>query len=122
MEKAIINWLQNIEVKEGIPSSTTIAFNIGVFESEEGFTMYLVSSNVYSNIDDDWACIDPPIESYKYLVLPDNFQNKHWSEVLEICKNILIQLEKTGSLNKTLLKNAKFITTGFDDGELVKIR
>jgi hypothetical protein len=35
---------------------------------------------------------------------------------------ILNDLEKDGAFNKTLLGNAKVITTGFDDGNLMKIR
>ncbi|MWW26885.1 hypothetical protein [Algibacter lectus] len=122
MKKEIIDWLFNIEKIDGIPPNSLIAFNLGLIESEQGFMIYFVGAFEYSEDDDDWACIEPPTKPYRYLKLPDKVQKESWESVLELCKNTLTELENEGSLNKTLIKNAKAITTGFDEGELIKIR
>ena len=63
-----------------------------------------------------------PTESYRYLNLPKELQSKEWDEILKHCSEALTELEQKGKLNVDLLKNATAITTGFDDGELIKIR
>lgn len=122
MKKEIVDWLKNIEKQDGIPPDSVIAFNLGLMESDQGFMMYFVGSFDYSEDDDDWACVEPPAKPYRYLKLPDEVQNESWETILDICKNTLMELESDGTLNTTLMKNAKAITTGFDDGELIKIR
>ncbi len=122
MKKEILNWLNEIEKNDGTPPDTVIAFNLGLMESDQGFLMYFVGAFEYSEDDDDWACIEPPTKPYRYLKLPDKVQNESWETILDLCKKALTELESDGTLNTTLIKNAKAITTGFDDGELVKIR
>jgi hypothetical protein len=122
MKTEILNWLNEIEKNEGTPPDSVIAFNFGIMESDQGYMMYFVGAFEYSEDNDDWACIEPPTKPYRYLKLPNKVQNESWDTVLELCKNALTELENEGSLNKTLIKNAKAITTGFDDGELIKIR
>ena len=122
MKKEIVEWLNNIEKQDGIPPDSVIAFNLGLMESDQGFMMYLVGAFEYSENDDDWACLEPPSKPYRYLILPDEIQKESWKTVLDLCKNALTELENDGSLSTTLIKNAKAITTGFDDSELIKIR
>ncbi len=122
MEKDIIDWLNNIEQQDGTPPDTVVAFNLGLMESDQGYMMYFVGAFEYSEDDDDWACIEPPSKPYRYFRLPDKVQNESWEAILDLCKNTLTVLENDGSLNTTLIKNAKAITTGFDEGDLIKIR
>lgn len=122
MKIEIIDWLKNIEKQDGTPPDSVIAFNLGLMESDQGYMMYLVGAFEYSEDDDDWACIEPPTKPYRYLKLPDKVQNESWETILDLYKKALTELESDGTLNTTLIKNAKAITTGFDDGELVKIR
>ncbi len=122
MKKEIVDWLINMEKQDGTPPDSVIAFNLGLMESDQGFMMYFVGAFEYSEDDDDWACIAPPTKPYRYLRLPDEVQNKSWETILDLSKVALTELESDGSLNTTLIKNAKAITTGFDDGELIKIR
>ena len=122
MNIEIINWLKNIEMQDGTPPDSVIAFNLGLMESDQGFMMYFVGAFEYSEDDDDWACIEPPTKSYRYLKLPDKIQKESWETILELSVEALKALESDGTFNTTLIKNAKAITTGFDDGELVKIR
>ena len=120
MKKEIIDWLNNIEKQDGTPPDSVIAFNLGLMESDQGYMMYFVGAFEYSEEDDDWACIEPPTKPYKYFKMP--VQNESWETILDLCEKALTELESNGALNTTLIKNAKAITTGFDDGELVRIR
>jgi hypothetical protein len=122
MKKELLEWFKNIEKKDGTPPDSVIAFNLGLMKSDHGYMMYFVGAFEYSEDDDDWACIEPPKKAYRYLRLPDKVQNETWETILELCKIALTEMELDGTLNMTLIKNAKAITTGFDDGELVKIR
>ena len=122
MKDEIINWLMNIQKIDGIPPSEVVAFNFGIYESPNGYKIYLVGSFEYDENDDDWACIAMPTESYRYLNLPKELQSKEWDEILKHCAESLTELEQKGKLNIDLLKNVIAITTGFDDGELIKIR
>ena len=122
MKTEIIDWLKNIEKQDGTPPDSVIAFNLGLLESDQGYMMYFVGAFEYSEDDDDWACIEPPTKPYRYLKLPGKVQKESWETILDLCEKALTELESDGTLNTTLIKNAKAITTGFDDGELVKIR
>lgn len=122
MKTEIIDWLRNIEKQDGTPPDSVIAFNLGLMESDQGYMMYFVGALEYSEGDDDWACIEPPTKPYRYLKLPDKIQKESWETILDLCEKALTELESDGTLNTNLIKNAKAVTTGFDDGELVKIR
>lgn len=122
MKEEIINWLNQIEKIDGKPPIEVIAFNIGIYESENGFELYLVGGFEYDEYDDDWACIEMPDERHRYMTLPTELSKLGWEDVLKNVANSLNELEKEGKFKTTILKNAEAITTGFDDGELVKIR
>lgn len=122
MKKHLIEWLQFIEKQDGTPPNEVIAFNFGLFESDDGYVMYLVGGFEYSEDDDDWANMKMPTKDYRYLRFPDKLQEKPWEAILEHATTVLLELEQEGTLATTLVKNAKAITTGFDEGTLIKIR
>ncbi|MCT4665900.1 MAG: hypothetical protein N4A45_11765 [Flavobacteriales bacterium] len=123
MKEEILNWLFFIEKNDGVPPASVLAFNLGLFKNDEdNFTLYLVGAFEYSEDNDDWACLEPPTKSYRYLELPKNIQNASPKTILNLCKGVFVEMEQEGVFNKTLLKNAQAITTGFNDGELIKIR
>lgn len=122
MKDLLLKWLQTIEKHDGIPPKEVIAFNIGMYESEAGYSMYLVGGFEYSDDNDDWACLDVPTSDYRHLFLPDELQSKAPDAVAEYCASALKELEADGILATTLVKNAIAITIGFDDGDLIKIR
>lgn len=122
MKEDIIKWIDNIQQRDGIPPKEVVAFNFGIFENENGYVLYLVGSFDYDENDDDWASLELPVESYRYLNFPIAFKTKKWDLILSYCSNLLSELEAEGKLNIPLLQNAIAITTGFDDGDLIKIR
>ena len=122
MKTEIINWLQRLEKEVGAPPPEVIAFNFGLFESAKGYMIYIVGAFEYDEKDDDWACIELPQNPAAYLLFPNEMQSKSWENILDYSKNVLTELEKESGFDKTILKNAIAITTGFDEGELIKIR
>ncbi|MFN8360434.1 MAG: hypothetical protein U0264_11020 [Candidatus Kapaibacterium sp.] len=122
MKDLLLKWLQTIEKHDGIPPEEVIAFNFGMYETEAGYSMYLVGGFEYSDDNDDWACLDVPTSDYRHLFLPDELQSIAPGAVAEYCAKIFKELEAEGKLATTLVKNAIAITIGFDDGVLIKIR
>lgn len=122
MKDEIILWLNAIEKNEGVPPDEVIAFNFGLYEAESGYMMYLVGGFEYSEENDDWACIELLSSKNFYFELPVELQSRSWIFVLDHCASLFKELEAEGKLNKCFLSKAKAITTGFDDGDLIKIR
>lgn len=122
MKQDIMDWLSRVEQIDGVPPKEVLAFNVGIFESLKGYTLYLVGGFEYDEDDDDWACIEMPESEHRYLELPAEMSSELWESVLEKVAEVLTELELEGRLRNSLLKNAMAITTGFDDGELIKIR
>lgn len=122
MKDLLLKWLKTIEKHDGIPPEEVIAFNFGMYETEAGYSMYLVGGFEYSDDIDDWACLEVPTSDYRHLLLPDKLQSQTWDAVVENCASIFKELEAEGKLATTLVKNALAITIGFDDGDLIKIR
>ena len=98
MKKQIEDWLLELSHNEVIPENI-VALNFGIFESENGYCVYLIGSESY---DIEGVDVDP-----------DKFLN----EVITILLDI-ISLEKVSAW----LLHTKYITVGFDDGVLEKIR
>jgi len=122
MKEEIINWIKNIERIDGIPPKEVLGFNFGIFETETGYSMYLVGSFEYDENDDDWASVEPPKGQHRYLTISLEKEPDSWESVLKYCANILRELENEGKLNIPMLENAVAVTTGFDEGELIRIR
>lgn len=122
MKEEIITWLDNLQKETGLPPKEVIAFNLGLFEGESGYMMYLVGAYEYTEDSDDWASLKMPASPIMYYKLPDNMNEEDWESVLDNCVRELKELESAGKLNIPLFENAIAITTGFDDGDLVRIR
>src|SRR5712692_1087276 len=119
MSYEIGKWLTEIAETES-PLARIVAFNIGLFESEEGYTAYLSGSKDYDANNDDWACNEDFVPHNKYFKLRKS-SGKEWqqleSEVVDEVKDFLL----SETAKKSFFTNAKAITVGFDDGELVKV-
>ena len=122
MKQKIFDWLDRIDHNENIPSTVT-AFNIGIFEQDGGYCLYLTGSDVYDADDDDWACdVDfEPAEKYLPLAGPD-IKSMEWEEfqnmIVEIVSDYLDTVVKKGAS----IFADRVVTVGFDDGELVRIK
>lgn len=116
------DWLKHICTTES-PDESIIAFNFGLFETPNGYTIYLVGSTYYDEEDDDWACEEDFVPAKKYCELPtSDFSHLKFDAVQEKLSAILISFMETEVFNNSFLSKATAITIGFDDGNLELIR
>jgi hypothetical protein len=114
-------WINRIISNEN-PDESIIAYNFGLFESDKGYTLYLIGSAEYDAEDQDWACSNDFEPADKYLLLPPGFQNTSWENVQEKVIELLNNFMESETGLASFFARAQAITTGFDDGDLVLIK
>jgi hypothetical protein len=117
------NWILDI-IKKETPDSSIIAINFGIFESDMGYQLYLAGFKDYDKDNDDWATgLGDFSPDDKYFKLPDNdFKGLKWDSVLTKVTDLIKGFISMDSCKGTFLANAIAITTGFDDGDLIRIK
>lgn len=114
-------WVDNINETEKIDKSI-IAFNFGLFESEEGFTMYLTGSKIFDEDDDDWATNMDFEPKQKYFSFGNEFlKDKDWQDILKYAESLVKSYVKSEDFKTSIFAKAIAITVGFDDSELTII-
>lgn len=115
-------WVDNINKTERI-DKTIIAFNFGLFESKEGFTMYLNGSKVFDKNDNDWAVNMDFEPKQKYFSFgPELLKDKDWQDILKYAESLVQTYVKSEDFKTSIFAQAIAITVGFDDGELTIIK
>ena len=115
-------WVDNINETEKIDKSI-IAFNFGLFESEEGFSMYLNGSKIFDEDDDDWATNRNFEPKQKYFSFGNEFlKDKDWQDILKYAECLVESYVKSEDFKTSVFAQAIAITVGFDDGELTIIK
>ncbi len=106
---------------ESLPNERIKAVNFGLFETtSNSYMMYLMGAEKYDENHDDWACDVDYEPKYKYLDLDDSDLNESsWEDVLGFSVSLI---SKYLNDNKSFLTKIENITTGFDDGNLTKIK
>ena len=121
IKEKIEYWLLQINDETVLPYDI-IAFNFGLFESENGFYLYMTGSKSYDEFDDDWACDIDFEPNRKYLMFnSESIQNMSWEKFLCEVRNVISSFI-TANTCKLPLFAGKIVTIGFDDGELVRIQ
>lgn len=120
IEKEFDGWMAQVEKTAPDPQDY-IAFNIGLFETEGGFAMYLYASDEYDEEDSDWACGEPYDPDPQYLILKyKDVKTKDWEKFLndavEVAKAYLERHPDDSIFSH------KIVTMGFDDGDLVRLQ
>ncbi len=111
--------LNNIEH----PTHDIVAFNFGLFETIEGFTLYLTGLKKYDPKNDDWA-LEPDFETKEeYLDINlDETAGLDSAGVLKKTTDLIVQYIDSEEFRHSILKHASVITTGFDDGAFTRIK
>jgi len=122
LENLIADWITNNKIAaselQGIE-----AINFGIFETTDGFTTYLTGAKEYDSEDDDWATEVDFEPTNKYLAIPPELTKQlDWMGVLELVENSLTIYLNSDSFTNSQLTNINVITTGFDDGDLTRIK
>ena len=120
--KEFNSWIEGIN-KADTPTEDIIAYWFGLFETANGYTMYLIGSKDFDENDDDWACNNDFEPKSKYFDLPSNYvKGKNWQSVLNDSISLVNQFLKSEEFDNSILKNASAIAIGFDDGDLHRIK
>ena len=106
MKKQIEDWLLELSHNEVI-TENIVALNFGIFESENGYCVFLIVSESYEVDDDNWACDVNYGPGDKYLIIEgvDVDLDMFLYEVITILLDI-ISLEKVSAW----LLHTKYIT------------
>jgi len=121
IKRLIIFWINRIDDKEQIPQSVK-AFNFGILETESDYQTYLVGTKSYDTNNDDWACEEDFTPKERYLSLGTDSKKWNWEEIRSIVKTGIEQFIETRISPLTFVHKAEYLTTGFDDGELKRIK
>jgi hypothetical protein len=114
-------WLSKICETEK-PGQSIIAYNFGIFETEEGYTIYLTGSTEFDEEDSEWATNEDFTPQSKYFPLSEDFSQLNWENALKKIELMLKDFVNSETYNHSFFSKAKAITTGFDDGDLILIR
>jgi hypothetical protein len=121
LENAVLDWLRRVSTAEKPPQSV-VAYNIGILETEEGYSAYLEGADLYDPDDDDWACDGTFTPKERYVALPIGGAKATWELVLErvaaAVRTYLASTEGRGSF----LATATAVTVGFDGGDLRRVK
>jgi len=122
MKMRIHDWLTAIDSKETVPSEIT-AFNIGIFEQDEGYSIYLTGSEEYDADGDDWACDVDFEPANKYLELSGpGIKAMEWQEFQDMIVKIVSDYLGTSANANTSVFAGRVVMVGFDDGQLVRVK
>src|SRR3989339_523760 len=105
MKDKISTWLKRINDNESIPKDIK-AFNIGIFESEKEYMIYLIGSKEYDTLDDDWACNEDFIPEEKYLGLGKKSKKLDWLDIQNFVKQKLENHIELNVSSPTFLNSA----------------
>jgi hypothetical protein len=118
-DKKLKAWLGRIVSQES-PSNEVIAYNIGLFETPQGYTAYLCGARKYSAEDGDWATEEAFTPRERYFPFPPVMKVMKWEQAQKVTINV-VRTFLAENPNSFLAK-AKAVTVGFDDGDLVPVK
>jgi hypothetical protein len=114
------SWLERIG-NNSPPPEGIVAYNFGLFEGADGYTVYLTGSREYDPEDDRWACSEDYVPAEKYFTLPTSFARKDWRSIQrEVALLVRRFLDSPKSASSFFTPSAA-ITVGFDDGDLERV-
>lgn len=122
MNQELFNWLKEIEADYGKPDSSISALNFGLIETENGYSSYLIGAEEYDEDDDDWACEEDYAPEPRYLPMQESYSDLDWEQTQQKFSEHLKNFIGSELANKTFLTQVNIITTGFDDGELIRVK
>lgn len=122
IEQTFTEWIEKINEIETVDNSI-IGFNFGLFETTNGFEMYLIGSKTFDTDNEDWATNVDFEPKQKYFQFGKEFSaGKDWQETLKISETLIFNYVSSEKFKTSIFANAKGITTGFDDGNLTIIK
>lgn len=114
-------WLRQIAEVEH-PAPSVIAFNVGLFETPDGYGAHLIGADRFDDEDGDWACEATFEPEHAYLLLPRAlFARPSWEPVLAGMATAVAVFLASPRGRASFFQSAQAVTVGFEDGDLVRI-
>jgi hypothetical protein len=122
-QEAFSNWISEIVLTEN-PDKSIIAYNIGLIETQSGYSAYFMGAKNYDENNSDWACdFGDYTPSKKYLDLSNtDLKGLPWDKVQEKIIKYFNDFISSKIYKDSFLQNATAITVGFDDGDLIRVK
>ncbi|MGE5048813.1 MAG: hypothetical protein ACM3PC_09610 [Deltaproteobacteria bacterium] len=120
MTSEIGTWLEEV-ARDEKPPANIVAYNIGLFESPEGYCAYLSGATRYSEEDPEWARDDTYTPVHRYCVLGD-LGGRDSGEVRRSVVESVRSFLGSPVGGASFLARAQAVTVGFDDGDLVPVK
>jgi hypothetical protein len=121
LSETVEAWLRRVAKAEK-PPKEIIAYSIGLFETPDGYSAYLVGTTYYDD-EDDWACDEAFTPTERYLPIARSLcGRKRWQGVLKEAAAAVRRFLETPAGRKSFLGKAEAVAVGFDDGDLIRVR
>lgn len=115
-------WLKDIAAVESLPNDI-VAVNIGMFETENGYGVYMCGSKEYDEEVDDWACDADYEPGEKYLILEGKgFESMAWETMQNQMVLSLKLILECGDESVRRFFGNRVLTTGFDEGNIIRMK
>ena len=117
------NWLNELFELEPVQDEI-IAFNFGLFESEDGIQIYIIGSSEWDSEDEDWATNNDYFPEYRYpnialyKELYNFWDNQFYLGVFLTISSTIIYTNTYVLSNPSRFPKEAIFATGFDDGDL----
>lgn len=120
-DERIACWLSRL-LTDAPPGSDIVAYNVGLFETEEGYCAYLSGSTKFDSTSDSWALEEAYRPSHREFPFPDDILAfPKWQDALSQFQSALSLALKRPELAHSVLARAQAVTVGFDDGDLERV-
>ena len=113
-------WLRRVTLEEN-PPPNIVAYNIGLLETEDGYSAYLVGAERFDSTIGDWACNEAFTPKERYVPLPIRRDEMKWPEVLERVVEAARAYLSSSDAALSFFGRCEAVTVGFDDGDLVRV-
>ena len=119
---ALKEWLSRVVAAEA-PPKDIIAYNIGIFETDQGYSAYLAGSTGFDEDDDDWACEADFSPAERYLKIPADYaDDSSWQSILRQVVTDAEDFLQSEQAVASFFSRSRAVTVGFDGGDLTRIR
>lgn len=122
VKDVIEEWLKKIAAAESMPQDI-VAVNIGMFESDNGYEVYMCGFKEYDGEDDDWTCKPEYEPREKYLMLAGRgFESMVWETLLHQMILALKEILESGCASVRHFFDGRIVTAGFDEDKLFRVK
>ena len=122
VKDVIEEWLKKIAAAESMPQDI-VAVNIGMFESDNGYGVYMCGFKEYDREDDDWTCKPEYEPREKYLMLAGRgFESMVWETLLHQMILALKEILECGCESVRHFFDGRIVTAGFDEDKLFRVK